>query len=183
MRVWEYNRYDWSLLGAQGSAVGVPAALDDLSSAPTSESATAAYWRLDNTVVVQGSPYESAVATAACVVALLPICSAASRPRLIELLEQLTGEESAIPMSSQRVMFREVIKAYGFFIALVQHGSDVECSVCVDLLLYCATHETTLQAEAQFYLECVGGDETRPEELRRYATKRLEFAQAAWRRS
>jgi len=180
MRVWKLERYDWDELDALGSASGIPEALDALSSASVTDEARTAYWRIDNCVVVQGSPRGAAVATAACVAALLPICTAASRPLLIELLEQISGGDAATPATLQNAIFSEVVKAYGTYVSLLQLGEDVERSICIDLLLYCARHDPSLRPRTQFYLERASRADFGTDEIRRYAAARLQFEQETW---
>jgi hypothetical protein len=180
MRVWESERYAWERLDALGGAAHVPAALDALSGASTSGEADAAYWQIDNFVVVQGVPREAAVATAACVVVLLPICSRVSRPRLIELLETIGSGDPGTPVELDAAIFREVVKAYGFYAFLLQYGEEAERSCCIDLVLYCAEHDENLRASAQFYLERIIHDAGSPEQLRSYAAARLEFERSHW---
>jgi hypothetical protein len=181
MRVWEFERYGWGALEALGSARGVPAALDALSSSSTDEEARKAFWRIDNCVVVQGTPHEAAAATAACVVVLLPICSSVARPLLLELLDQVTSGDPVItPAALQDAIFNEVVKAYAWYVSLAQHGADVERSMCIDLLLYCARYDPDLRRRTEYYLERVSRDETATDMVRAYAASRLKFDKANW---
>lgn len=150
MRVWEIERHDWSKFDDVVSASHVPAALDALSSASSEDEAWAAFGQIDNYVVIQGTPRAAAPATAACAVALLPICTLSARPRLIELLEQVSNDEPEIPVELRSAIFREVVKAFGFYVALLQYGDDLECSMCIDLLLYCAKKEADLRLRAEY---------------------------------
>lgn len=180
MRVWEFERYDWDGLDAVGSARGVPNALDELSSASTIDEATAAYWKIDNCVVVQGTVYEAAVATAACAVVLLPIASASARPMLIELLEQFTLEEHSTAPLLRDALLREIVRGFGFYVALLQYGADLERSMCIDLLLYCAGGDPSLRPRVEFYLERAASDSTNTLERRKEAATRLRFEKDAW---
>ncbi len=65
-----------SLRSDSGSAVGVPQALWDLFSASSEDAAEAAYWRIDNEVIVQGQLHEAAVPT----LEILFLCMAVSVP-------------------------------------------------------------------------------------------------------
>lgn len=80
---------EWSALRTLiGPADFVPAAIDRLLSATTEADAAAAYWELDNRVVVQGQLFEAAEAVARELVAR--ICSSdASLPGLSRALDLL----------------------------------------------------------------------------------------------
>lgn len=180
MRVWEFDRHDWSALDALGGAHRIPDALDALSSATTAEAALAAYRRIENTVVVQGTPQESSVAAAACIVALLPGCSAVSRERLIDLLDEIATGYDETPEHQQRAIVAEIIKGFGLFLTLVQRGSDIECSMCMDLLLYCAQYEPSLRPQAEYYVERVSGDDSRSTDVRSFSARRLKYERERW---
>ncbi|WP_136518145.1 hypothetical protein [Cellulomonas telluris] len=79
-----------TLRSLTGTAAPVPAALSDLLTAATPPAAEAAYWRLDNHVVVQGQLFESALGVVG------PLVSALTRPlpdfvreRVMDLLVEI----------------------------------------------------------------------------------------------
>ena len=84
------------LRAGPGTAAGVPEALTALAAAESGEAARELYWRVDKGVVGQGRLYESAVPVVHVVYALLadPL-PAAARHRLVELLVEIAGGETA----------------------------------------------------------------------------------------
>ncbi len=90
--LWELDRVDWSALRAEGgNAAGVPAALKALCVASSEEEAAAAYWRIDNVVVVQGRVYQAAEYVVPVALQLLLAESPTVQRRALELLIQITG--------------------------------------------------------------------------------------------
>jgi hypothetical protein len=156
--MWEIDRYDWRNLRAQGTADRVPEAIMQLVRAKTQEEAEGAYWKIDNTVVVQGALHESAVPTARCLVIGLQQCTAAARPRILELLVQLAGGEPSREElargndSLARHCVRELYLAAGCFLALFETGTEEEKSFCVDLLGLCAREYPELRSRVHWYL-------------------------------
>lgn len=81
----------WNDFGSAGDAADVPAALDALVAATSDDEAEAAYWRLDNVVVLQGSVYEAAVAVLPAIVRTLVAGPEIARRWCLELLLQIAG--------------------------------------------------------------------------------------------
>jgi len=83
----------WESLHADGSnASFVPGALKSLIEAADDQSAEAAYWRLDNRIVVQGRVFDSARALAPVLLALLAgELSPSVRVRILDLLFEMQG--------------------------------------------------------------------------------------------
>ena len=174
MHVWESERYDWAKLDAVGSAIGVPQALDALHAAMTEDEATDAYWQIDNTVVVQGSLREAAVPTAVCIVNMLATATAVSRPFLIELLQQISdGKPQAGHERIAIAINDEVRRGFGVYAALLQHGTDFERELCVDLVVSCARGDAALRARVGFYLQRLAEDPTASSRVHDYAEGRL----------
>lgn len=92
---WEIEYYDWSQLEANGGALEVPGAIKALESAVTNETALRAYWKIDNTVIVQGAVYSAALPTVRCLLSSLLRSTAVGRPHILELLVQIGGGEAA----------------------------------------------------------------------------------------
>ncbi len=152
---WELERHDWGRLKAQGSAVDVPAALVALASATSEAEAREAYWRIDNTVVVQGTLHEAAVATTASAVAMLPGCNPSGRASLLELLVQLGAGEPA-PTEEARLhdaCVAELRAGMAIFVRLLEHGTPDEVCLCVDLLGICAREDAHLRPRVRWYFE------------------------------
>ena len=87
------NAVDWGALRAlshSGTAEAVPDAVRALAAAATPEEAKAAYWRLDNCVVVQGSLFEAGPPLVPVLLALLfDGLSRAARADVVEPLTQV----------------------------------------------------------------------------------------------
>jgi hypothetical protein len=156
---WEVERYDWSALRASGSARGVPDAIRALQVAASEQEAERAYWRIDNTVVVQGALFEAALPTAACVVGVLPRCSEAARSWVLELLVQLGGGEPAPSevqvgnVDLQKLCVRELARGVALYFDLLENDDDALRASCVDLLGICAREDASLRIRVCWYLE------------------------------
>jgi len=75
---------------ASGTAEHVPDALKHLAQARTEDEAKAAYWELDNEVVVQGRLYEAAVPVVSVLLAMLQgQLSRVARARVVDLLVEI----------------------------------------------------------------------------------------------
>jgi hypothetical protein len=157
--MWEYARHDWLKLRSSGSAAKVPEAVEQLRLAATDHEADAAYWRIDNEVVVQGALYEACVPTAVCLVGALQNCTAAARPKILELLFQLGNGE---PHPTELVHGNADLAARCR--TEIRHGatlvfSALECAtpewidVCVDLLILCADEDRSLESRVAWYFQ------------------------------
>lgn len=157
--LWETERYDWSKLRSMGSASSVPQAIVKLQNAASEQEAQDAYWRIDNTVVVQGSLYEAALPAAACAVSALPRCSTPARPWLLELLVQLsTGQPDPIEIQAgneklQELCIQAISRGIGMYFDLLENGAEDEREYCVDLLGICAQQDPSLNPRARWYME------------------------------
>ena len=170
MQVWESERYDWSTLSALGSGIAVPQALEKLRVATTESEARDAYWRIDNTVVVQGALYDAAVPAAACIVNTIAVSTSVAGPFLIELLQQISDGEPREGNEPIAVAInKEVRRGFGIYAALLQYGTDFERELCVDLVVSCARGETELRERSQFYLQRLATDVTASVRVRDYA--------------
>ncbi len=81
----------WPNFGSARSAATVPDAVDALANATSEAEAEAAYWRLDNVVVLQGSVYEAAIAVLDSIVRLLVAGPEVARRWCLELLLQIAA--------------------------------------------------------------------------------------------
>jgi hypothetical protein len=156
--MWEAERYDWPRLRAQGSAAGVPAALEALQNAASTEEAERAYWRIDNTVVVQGALYEAAAPTAACTVIALGRCSPPARRFLLELLVQMAAGEPAPEElkagggAIRGACLAEVRNGVALYLDLLERGDDEERGWCGELLGRSAEVDPALRPRAVAHL-------------------------------
>jgi hypothetical protein len=157
--MWEFERYDWSQLRASRTARDVPSAINALLGASNEEDADRAYWKIDNVVVVQGSLFEAAIPTTACLLVGLVQCNEIARPRVLELLVQLTaGEDSPeeVKLGRQGIAeecARMLRLAAGTFLSLLEYGTEEEQGYCIDLLGLCARQDVTLRAQIRFYFK------------------------------
>jgi len=157
--MWELERHDWVHLRASGSAHNVPVAIMALLNANNETDADKAYWRIDNTVVVQGALFEAAVATAQCLVVGLAECTLAARPRVLELLLQLSSGEDApeetelgtSDLAGQCIA--QVCLAVSILLKVLESGTLDEQSSCVDLLGLCARRNPALRPRVRWYFE------------------------------
>jgi hypothetical protein len=97
------SEVDWSSLRtAHGTAEHVPAALEALVAARSPEAIRDAYWRIDNTVVLQGTVYESACAAVPFIVEILRTAGSdplrvAAYDLLIEIVRGVPDPAAPIP--------------------------------------------------------------------------------------
>jgi hypothetical protein len=156
-RGWEPDRYDWASLRAQGAGEQVPAALRALQEASVDEEAERAYWRIDNTVVLQGALYEAALPTITCGLVILQRCTPVARPWILELLVQLGGgkpapDEVALGNTELRnLCLVELARGEAVYFDLLENGSECERRHCVDLLGLCATRDPLLRERVLWY--------------------------------
>jgi len=163
--MWEALRYDWSRLRAMGSAIGVPAAIEEMRCATSKSQSDDAYWRIDNIVVVQGSLYEAAAPTAACLVTALPSCSRVSRSNFLDLLFQLgNGEPNEVEIALgngrlDEVCRAELVRAFGVYISILEESVASDCSTdfyhCLDLLVICVVADRSLKNRIAWYYQKV----------------------------
>ncbi|WP_181871291.1 hypothetical protein [Sphaerisporangium album] len=94
----ELDRHDWeSLRMAGGTAEHVPGSILRLVAGQAEDEVSAAYWELENHVVVQGQLFESAYyVVPALLAALLEDPSRTARESILELLFQIVAGESHI---------------------------------------------------------------------------------------
>lgn len=155
----ELERFDWARLRAQGSAERVPGALEALASASSDAEARDAYWKIDNTVVVQGALYEAAVATAACTTVVLHRCHPPARARALELLVQLGSGDTApseheVGDSDIRERcLAELLSGFSLYVHLLEDGTRAEKGHCVDLLGLCCSADQSLCARVTWHLK------------------------------
>jgi hypothetical protein len=102
----ELARHEWSALRVMGDrSADIPERLRDLLRAADGGEADRCYWRLENTVVVQGSLFQAAPAVVDVVMAALASgeLSAPARVASIELLYQLVRGESDVTEAERGV--------------------------------------------------------------------------------
>lgn len=156
--MWELQRYVWSNLRAEGTAQAIPSAICSLRDASTIEKADYAYWRIDNTVVVQGRLFEAALPTAVCLLAALQECTPIAQPFILELLVQIgAGEASAIELEKGNTALadnciQELSRGTAMFFRLLETGTIEEKIHCIDLLGLCSLRDTALSERYHWYL-------------------------------
>jgi len=157
--IWELQRYDWSSLRAAGDAEIIPSAVILLQKATTIEEADKAYWRIDNTVIVQGTLFEAAVPIIPCLLSALLRCTDVARPRILELLEQVGGgipSSSEIQAGNTRLKensLRELCNGLAIYFDLLENGTEEEQSRCIDLVGLCTTYDATIEHRVRWWFE------------------------------
>lgn len=91
--LWDLDRIPWATLRASGGrrADQIPDALRILATTSDEEEAKAAYWRIDNVVVIQARVFEAAEYVVPFALQLLFASSVVVQCLALELLIQLTG--------------------------------------------------------------------------------------------
>jgi hypothetical protein len=174
MTPWDVDRYDWRKLKiALGDAAHIPHAIEALQRATTCAEAESAYWKIDNSVIVQGRLYEAAAATAACLVVMLgtPLAHSA-KARVLELLQQLsagTVHEGDTALVSQ--VAAEVGRGFAHYVASLQLGDENERELCIELVASCAINEPDLVPRVKFYLHRLADDTSVSARVRTYARR------------
>lgn len=190
MPLTESLRFDWKSLRAAGSAEGVPAAIERLRDAKTSEEATRAYWQIDNTVIVQGTLYEAAEHTIPCVLSVLADCTEVARPRVFELLFQLgAGEiqwdEMRAGDTSLDGRCRAAVKlGVAMYFYYLEHGAPEESGFCADLIELCARDDEAIGLRGRWWLQRLVGatEDKRLKEIYQTCLKNIEASLGSERR-
>ncbi|MBK9261264.1 MAG: hypothetical protein IPM54_15840 [Polyangiaceae bacterium] len=157
---WELECYDWSRLEADGGASGVPSAIKALESATTNEVALAAYWKIDNTVVVQGAVYPAALPTVRCLLVSLLRSTAIARPHILELLVQIgAGEAAIVEASNSDIVQRclvEIARGLPIYMDILERSvNSDERAFCVDLIGLCCRVDPSLRERVGWYFNKV----------------------------
>jgi hypothetical protein len=157
--MWEIERHDWARLRSAGASAGVPEGLRALAEATSREAAEAAYWKVDNVVVLQGSLFEAAVAATSALLMVLQTCSNVARPLVLELLVQIgSGEPDPSELAAgmgdlQTRCIQELQRGMALFAYLLEHGTEDEQASCVDLLGLCAQDDFDLRPQVLYLLK------------------------------
>ena len=138
----EIARVEWnSLRELIGPADKIPAALLDLFRASTESAADAAYWRLENHVVVQGQLFQAAEPVVSVLLAaLLDQSPLHIRSRILELLFQILSghpDESEVAASNEGLAERCKSKAReGLWVLYreMREGEQDAARECIELI-------------------------------------------------
>lgn len=155
---WEQDRYSWATLRANMSAENIPTAIESLRTASSQLKSEQAYWKIDNTVIVQGALFEAALPVVSCLLEALLRCTDVSRPYILELLVQIgSGEPSMKEMEAGNTELdmlcrRELCLGVSLYFDLLENGTDEERIHCVDLLGICSDFESSLKNRFLWYL-------------------------------
>ena len=157
---WELEYHNWSQLEAAGGASKVPEAITALEAATTNEAALAAYWKIDNTVVVQGAVYPAALPTVRSLLIGLARSTVVARPHILELLVQIGGGEPAqVAASNADIVHRclvEIARGVPIYMDILERSiNSDERAFCVDLLGFCCRVDTSLRERVRWYFEKV----------------------------
>ncbi|MEM7349608.1 MAG: hypothetical protein AAF657_02305 [Acidobacteriota bacterium] len=159
MIMWALERHDWSKLRAAGTVVRVPRAICALRDAQSADEAAAAYWKIDNKVVVQGALYEAAVPAAECALAALPHSTEFGKPKLVELLYQLGNGEShpsevevGLPNLGELCRI-EICRGATMIFHLLETAEPDWLDLAVDLALLMVDQAPELSGKMRWYME------------------------------
>ena len=155
--MWESERFDWKRLRSATSAEHVPDAVARLRDAADESMADAAYWKIDNEVVVQGLLYEAALPACSCLLQALLHCSPVARSRILELLVQLgagtphPSELTAGNLELARRCRKELLRSSVVFFDLLEAADQEWADFCVDLLMICSEEDPSLLEKVRWY--------------------------------
>lgn len=144
----EIDRHDWrGLKSFKGPAVSLPAAITELVFAESETAADRAYWRIDNTALVQGRLSHCCPAVVSCLVVGVDDATTVAGPLVIDLLATIGGGYDdhvdiawVGPVSSHDCL-RPIAAALDIFEReLLQRGNPS----CVDILFMCGTGDPRL---------------------------------------
>ncbi|WP_437912847.1 hypothetical protein WME73_38505 [Sorangium sp. So ce302] len=140
----------------------MPLALRELQLAVTESEALAAYWKIDNTIVVQGQVYQAALAAVPCLLGVLLRCTEVARRHVLELLVQIgSGEAAAREIELGEVDIvqrcqREIARGLPIYVDIIERAVDAdECAFCVDLLGLSCRADRGLRERVLWYFERV----------------------------
>ncbi len=141
----------WEDLRSANTAKNIPKALAVLSHSEKEEDLGAAYWNIDNEVILQGMLFQAALPVISCVLPMLSDCKKVAKPYLLELIVQLVSgypAPSEINISNKNIVKDirdEATKYFSAFINMVDNGTNVEKELCIDILGILALHNRHLQ--------------------------------------
>jgi hypothetical protein len=157
-KTWEFDLVDWSTLEADGSAVGVPEAVQSLASASSEEEATKAYWRLDGLIVNEHRIFAAAAPTVRCLLAALLHSTAEGHSQILELLGQI-GARSLQPdeewnpdSQSKKSSLAELAFGSTILFDVLEHASDRDLYLAVDLVYIVGLAHQELRRRSCLYL-------------------------------
>ena len=155
----ELRRHDWARLRSFSDTTLLPEAIRALAAATDKDTATAAYWRIDNVALQDGCLTESAVAVASSIVQTLTKLSAPALRDALELLVQISGgyvhepgEHGLGPVTLEECV-REVSLAFPFYVELLETSADpLVHSACICLITACGEQVDYLKARSIYIL-------------------------------
>lgn len=165
---WEFSRTPWSKLRAAGSAAKLPEAIQALLEARSKSDAERAYWRVDNTVVVQGGLFEAALPTVPAVLGALQRSTGVGQSYLLDLLVQIgAGQPAPEELASGNTSLKdhcveEISRGAAIYFHLLQYGTQTEQLACVDLLGLCALRDSSLRDRLVWYLRRLSEESLEP---------------------
>jgi hypothetical protein len=157
-----------------GSAAGVPTAIECLRDARDDEEANKFFWRIDNTVVVQGQLYEAAEYTIPCVLAALHGATVAGRWWLLHLLYQLgagvsANEEVAAGNANLDKRCRAEVKlGTSMYFHYLEYGTVDERGHAADLLSLCCKGDPALATRVVWWLRRIVDSNEYPKLAQRF---------------
>lgn len=153
-----YSSFDWE---QSEDLSRVPSAIEAIRSATDSSAASAAYWRVDNVVVVQGDLRVGAIEVASCAVVVLADCSTSGVPYLLDLLLQLASGELGPGQAERAEACRRAVAAgLPLFLGLSIRGSEEVRALAVDLVGQSLPYYPPLRGLSEAYLRYSASDST-----------------------
>jgi hypothetical protein len=143
--MWYSNIEKWDNLEAASNPSRVPEFIDLIIHAKTEEEAEEYYWGIDNTVILQGTLYESAVPTLYLVLEKIRCSELPGRNYLIQFIEQVAlseNYESKIKKEDFKNQCLSMIKNNkNYFYEIFDFGLLIEKTCSFFILCKCAIYE------------------------------------------
>jgi hypothetical protein len=149
----ELARHDWTAFRTFiGDASLVPAAVTALASAESDEQALAAYWRIDNVVMVDGRLSEAVEPLTPCLIVALDSAAVPAFNTILDLLSAIAGgyeehvDNQTVGRASVKMCVETMASRLNVFIEELFASGNASC---VDILLGCAVYVESTRDEVR----------------------------------
>lgn len=145
------DEFKWEEIRSSDNVKKIPGALRILASSDNEDELSNAYWSIDNEAIVQGSLFESSLASCLCLLSILKSCKSNSRKYVLELIAQLVSgspDQSEIDLGNSNIHKRirlEVSKHAHEFIELISSATEEEKVFCIDIICISATEDASVK--------------------------------------
>jgi len=153
----EISRHDWRALRTfEGDGSHLPGALRRLAAARTTAEAGAAYWEIDNVVVIQGRLSQSASAVVCCLMSALATAAPPARDEIVSLIALIANgydehvDIDAVGPVRLAEIRQEVTRGFVFFAELLETTGH---AACIELVAVCGLTDPLLRERAGYVLE------------------------------